>query len=123
MISYTGTLLKFDGIPDSQGDIFSTDTSIELPSHEVPVLFEFHQSPEFLLGYAKLYFSQNEIRYDMRIDDTKLPKHALDGLIPCIGGSILKRTGNHADQVKVNCTGLSIKDNVDFRIKSIGEQK
>jgi hypothetical protein len=123
MINFTGTILRLDGIPDASGDIFDENTTIELPSREVPVTFEFHKEPEFHLGWARLYFRPGELKYDMRLDETRLPKYALDDLTPAICGSCKGRNGKKIEYASISSIGLSTSKNMDLRIKSLKDQK
>lgn len=123
MIEMTGVVLRFDGVPDSSGDVFSEDTGIELPSRDVPVTLEFHDRPEFWLGFAKLYFRPGALHYRMQLDDTRLPKYALETLTPCAGGFVVAKEGNVIKHCKITSIGLSIYGNADFRIKPLKDQK
>src|SRR5665213_734536 len=122
MVIFTGTLLNLDGVPDSQGDIFDENTAIELPSHRVSVTLDFHKDPEFWLGTAKLFFRSNELCYTMWLDDTRLPKYALETLTPCMAGSTKDIGRGHRKDVRITSIGLFSISNCDPRIKSIGEQ-
>jgi hypothetical protein len=123
MIKFTGTVLRLDGMPDSSGDIFDENTAIELPSQVVPVTFEFHNKPEFHLGWAKLYFRPGELKFDMHLDETKLPKYALDDLTPAICGSCSGRDGKRIQYASISSVGLSVSGNADSRIKPLRDQK
>lgn len=122
MITYTGTLLNLDGVVDAQGDIFDENTAIELPSHEVPVTLDFHDSPEFNLGYAKLFFAPGELRYRITSNE-KLPEYALETLIPCAGGVVKNRSGKRIVHAFIKSIGLSAHQNSDARIKRLKDQK
>jgi hypothetical protein len=123
VIVYTGTVLNYDGVPDSSGDIFDTNTGIHLPSAPVPVNFDFRHELEFHLGHATLYFRNGELRYNMELDKTRLPKYSLDGLTPCVGGMLISRTDEHIDAVFITSIALTEKNNDDKRIRKLGEQK
>lgn len=122
MITYTGTVLLFDGQVDAQGDIFDENTGVELPSREVDVLYDFHNKPEFLLGKAKLFFRPGKMCYEMKLNNDRLPKHALDTLFPAIGGKIVEREGKNLTYVIVNSIGLCSSKNANTKIRPIGEQ-
>jgi hypothetical protein len=122
MITYTGVLLRLDGVPDQGGEIFDENTAIELPSHNVPVTLEFHGQPEFWLGNARLYFESDNLKYDMQLDDTRLPKHALEILIPCVGGFVKGRNGKNITHASITSIGLTSVGNADARIKRLKDQ-
>lgn len=122
MITYTGVLLNLDGVVDSQGDVFDDTSSIELPSREVDVTLDFHRETEFWLGTAKLFFRPGKLCYRMHLDDTRLPKYALETLIPCAGGSIVKRDGKHITHAFIKTIGLTSYQNCDTRIKRLKDQ-
>jgi hypothetical protein len=122
MIFYSGTLLRLDGVMDSQGEIFDHNTAIELPSNEVKVTLDFHEGPEFWLGKATLYFAPGELRYDMILDNSKLPQHALETLIPCAGGMIKNRNGQSILHALITSIGLTAHRNSDARIKPLKDQ-
>lgn len=123
MFKFTGTLLHLDGIPDKTGEFFDENSMVELPSHDVPVTFDFHKGPEFWLGRAKLYFRPGKLCYIMELLDERLPKHAVETLTPCIGGRVVSRNGNRISYVKVDDIGLSARGNADSRIKPLKDQK
>ena len=122
MIEFTGVVLKLDGVVDAQGDIFDHNTAVELPSYPVQVTLDFHQGPEFWLGHATLYFAPGELRYEMKLDDSRLPKHALETLIPCVGGSIKSKEGNRVTHAFIKSIGLTSYQNSDSRIKPLKDQ-
>ena len=123
MITFTGTVLNLDGVPDSIGHILDDDTALELPSHEVPVTFECFNQPEFLLGKAKLFYVNGQLRYKMSINDTRLPEYAVAPLYPCVRGIFTFTTPKQISACKVVSIDLSEYKNCDERILPIGEQK
>lgn len=123
MIKYVATVLYYDGIPDSSGDIFSQDTAIQLESSDVPVTFEFKDGSEFRLGTAKLRFNNDRLDCIFYLDDTKLPRYALDPLTPAIEGTVRGRKGKLLTEVAIKSIGLSESGNVDKRIKKLGDKK
>ena len=123
MITYTGTLLNLDGVVDAQGDIFDENTIVELPSRHVPVTFNFHDGPEFVLGRAKLFFRPGKLCYKIELTDERLPKYALETLIPCAGGRAKARNGKNVSHVSIETVGMAEYRNSDVRIKSLKEQK
>ncbi len=122
MVTFTGKVLNLDGIPDILGEVFDQETAVELPSYDVPVNLDFYQEPEFRLGTAKLYFEPDALMYQMELDDSKLPKYALETLFPAVGGFVLKRSKNKMEHIKVTQIALTPSGNADIRIGNLNNQ-
>lgn len=122
MIIYLGTILNLDGWPDLSGDIFDENSGVELLGNPIAVTFEFNNKKETILGRATLFFSDNKVKYEMRLDDTRLSKERLDSLFPCIGGVVFEREEQRIVRFAIDKVALCSKPNQDYRIKTIGEQ-
>lgn len=119
MVIFEGIVLKMDGSVDHQGDCFTVDSAIELPVSPVTVFYEFNESRP--VGDAELYLEGDELKYKIRLSESKVDEQLAKSLIPAVGGRILEREGKLIKRAKITELGISVSGNSDSRIKKLGE--
>ena len=121
---YMSTVMKMDGVADSQGDCFPPDAKVVLPSDKVPVTLEFQKGVKDHLGYAEVYKHDNEIRANIffHIDAKHFKHEIIEGLTPVVGGSVLKREGSIVKSFSIDAIGLTHTP-ADVRLKTLGGSK
>lgn len=115
-------ILIVDGVPDSAGDTFRLE-GIQLPEKEVPVILEFRRSDfSAYVGTAKLSISNGMVIADMKLLPRLAENSALHKLYPSIGGQVIERKDRVIHTCAISEVGVSITQNSDHRIQTLGEQ-
>jgi hypothetical protein len=110
-------VLNRDGVPDTQGDVFTPETVIELPNHAVNVHSTFddpHSHPETVIGWATLSLDKQGVLADLWLFKSG------EGLTPAIGGSCLDRNADIMRKVRIDYLVLAPSRNCDHRIAPLG---
>lgn len=102
-VKITAVVLKCDGVPDSENEVFDLDT-LTLPNGPVAVTKEY--DPEQYLGRATFRREGTDIVADIELED----ENGYQGLIPCIAG--------RADPIQPGTEGVKVLRNA--RLTGLG---
>lgn len=87
---YKGVVARFNGVPDSQGDVLSDN--VQLPANPVRITHEFHSKTN--IGMAHLVLEQDRITAYVDLSDQDLfTQEMVSKLYIVPGGIILERDG------------------------------
>lgn len=105
-------ILNFDDVPDCDGETFDPK-GVEVEDGYVPVKLEYQDTPEAVLGRAKLVRLPDGVYAEVEFFG-KVPS----GMQPGVGGSVFARQGKVIKHCRIRSVGITAR-NSDLRIPRI----